>query len=671
MKKLTTICALATSLIGGGYVMADDWYFPSDKSSYEDRIQDVNRNYHFTADAQTFIHNRTDGGARHITGSIYFYIDGDYSATIDSKHYTPSFQQSGSSAGSQTFGWNGAHIVGSENSSMTLTVQDSASPVWISTNGIRVEGGTTLYLNYGEKISYMYSDSSIYLSDGSTVYQNTRGNIDGKLFVFHGASATTTNKVGGTVVFTQESLTQDTSKGAAIVNTAINSDVTVKFDESFVAGSTVNFLTEVNRDASYRNNFDLSGQNVNIYAKSTTLDLNVNNSDKLNKSTVYVEADNIYLGKLEADENSAIHIKGKITGGNFYTKTKGEKIIEMTADSTLTNNTETIKGALITLKSADDTRRTLTVSSRINVESGFDMQNSKLLIKNGFSSGATQGNNAMQLKMDSKSELETYGGLRISANSEIGGKIIVSGTGRNVNGGGDDFKLAFSNGVSTTITLKSTAHIIQKFDSSVTVATSQAKNWIANGTILIENGAKLQLEDRINVSNTKIILNGANSLNIGMNGAEFNSQAQSTINLETPNKTSPASLTTTEFVFNAANELGSFAFSQNNMLLAISFGENGSLVLGEDSTIDSFTGEFFNDASVLVKGEVLNQLRIFDIENTDAFKNKFIAENGYDIYFVDNGDGSFFVNTVVPEPAEWAMIFGAIALGFVAYRKRS
>ena len=30
----------------------------------------------------------------------------------------------------------------------------------------------------------------------------------------------------------------------------------------------------------------------------------------------------------------------------------------------------------------------------------------------------------------------------------------------------------------------------------------------------------------------------------------------------------------------------------------------------------------------------------------------------------------FYINTVVPEPAEWAMIFGAIALGFVAYRRK-
>jgi hypothetical protein len=34
------------------------------------------------------------------------------------------------------------------------------------------------------------------------------------------------------------------------------------------------------------------------------------------------------------------------------------------------------------------------------------------------------------------------------------------------------------------------------------------------------------------------------------------------------------------------------------------------------------------------------------------------------------GGNSIEVNVVVPEPAEWAMIFGALALGLAVYRKR-
>ena len=42
-----------------------------------------------------------------------------------------------------------------------------------------------------------------------------------------------------------------------------------------------------------------------------------------------------------------------------------------------------------------------------------------------------------------------------------------------------------------------------------------------------------------------------------------------------------------------------------------------------------------------------------------------------DVNFVETvaGSGQYWVNAV-PEPAEWAMIFGAIALGFVIYRRR-
>ena len=38
--------------------------------------------------------------------------------------------------------------------------------------------------------------------------------------------------------------------------------------------------------------------------------------------------------------------------------------------------------------------------------------------------------------------------------------------------------------------------------------------------------------------------------------------------------------------------------------------------------------------------------------------------------FVAISGGGFYLNAVVPEPAEWAMIFGAVALTFVAYRRR-
>ena len=38
--------------------------------------------------------------------------------------------------------------------------------------------------------------------------------------------------------------------------------------------------------------------------------------------------------------------------------------------------------------------------------------------------------------------------------------------------------------------------------------------------------------------------------------------------------------------------------------------------------------------------------------------------------YIKSNDGGFYVNAVVSEPAEWAAIFGVIALAFVAYRRR-
>ena len=48
-----------------------------------------------------------------------------------------------------------------------------------------------------------------------------------------------------------------------------------------------------------------------------------------------------------------------------------------------------------------------------------------------------------------------------------------------------------------------------------------------------------------------------------------------------------------------------------------------------------------------------------------------LRELGVNLWIEEIGNtGVYTIYTQVPEPAEWAMIFGAIALGFVAYRRR-
>ena len=68
-------------------------------------------------------------------------------------------------------------------------------------------------------------------------------------------------------------------------------------------------------------------------------------------------------------------------------------------------------------------------------------------------------------------------------------------------------------------------------------------------------------------------------------------------------------------------------------------------------------------SSNLVKNEDDSLLNIFSV-TLDSSGNILTQEKLY-----QNASG-YITAIAVPEPAEWAMIFGAIALGFVAYRRR-
>ena len=480
---------MAVLLVGGSVSL-----FAADvqitEPSQQLTIQDVDTNYYFTADGQILYHDK--GGPRHVTGSVYFYAD-NYNVTICSKEDTDTYVNENSNNAKNTLGWDGVNFVGNTGSSITLSLSENVNPVWITSKGINILGGTTLNLNYGEKISQYVSDSRITIADGSTVVQNTRRVADSTtLFQFVGGTGDIST--GGNVLFTQESLTAGTSKGSAIVNTSLGSGITAKFDSSFAAGSTINFVTD-RSGVSYNNTFALDGQNVNIYAKDVNISgLTVTNSTST-KSQVYVESNSITLANRQnIDANTSIYLKGVISG-SLDMRGQGEKTIELTGNSTISQMGDG-SGSLINLKSAGETRYTLSSNSRMNIAIGFDMQNVKILTKNAAT--GTGGNNALMLKMDSKSEFETYGGLRIQGNSDIAGSIIVKGTGRNTNADGNDFKLAFSGSATNNAIVRSTAVITQKYDPTVT-SVAQSKNWISIGILTVEDGAKLQFEDKIHI----------------------------------------------------------------------------------------------------------------------------------------------------------------------------
>ncbi|MBP3357464.1 MAG: hypothetical protein J6K91_01015 [Opitutales bacterium] len=83
-----------------------------------------------------------------------------------------------------------------------------------------------------------------------------------------------------------------------------------------------------------------------------------------------------------------------------------------------------------------------------------------------------------------------------------------------------------------------------------------------------------------------------------------------------------------------------------------------------------------NTASITFSGLGIGDERVFFVSGKDelTLSSKFtlLSDKGYDFNFVKgtyDGKAGFWM-VAVPEPAEWAVIFGAIALGLAIYRRR-
>ncbi len=112
-------------------------------------------------------------------------------------------------------------------------------------------------------------------------------------------------------------------------------------------------------------------------------------------------------------------------------------------------------------------------------------------------------------------------------------------------------------------------------------------------------------------------------------------------------------------------------------LANLTIDENSSVSLSAGSVVDSYTLVFSEDFST---GDVL-RIDAFDVsiggetiafsslatENVSMFN---VMDKDGETFALNYEDGSFSVGAAIPEPAEWAAIFGALALGFVIYRRR-
>ena len=130
---------------------------------------------------------------------------------------------------------------------------------------------------------------------------------------------------------------------------------------------------------------------------------------------------------------------------------------------------------------------------------------------------------------------------------------------------------------------------------------------------------------------------------------------------------------------------------RNNSTVNVSATAGSNLIFSSVSQVVLFNGNdpvskinFLEDfeGAVLIDTDSLTS---FDAENKQVVVNEsgkncilnFGADSGFDWDsitwtedFMYEGNSYLRIGVAVPEPAEWAMIFGAIALGFAIYRRR-
>ncbi len=141
------------------------------------------------------------------------------------------------------------------------------------------------------------------------------------------------------------------------------------------------------------------------------------------------------------------------------------------------------------------------------------------------------------------------------------------------------------------------------------------------------------------------------------------SQAESTFNFYDGS--------TAKLVIDDVNNIGSLNLG-DDATLTIEFDEDGKLVLGGTDTaktadLNSLMGDL-TAGCITLTGDI--DLKIYSIEGKDV-REYFKTVDGRVLEFVTNDNGvSYIVTSSVPEPAQWAVIFGAIAFGFIIYRKR-
>ena len=213
------------------------------------------------------------------------------------------------------------------------------------------------------------------------------------------------------------------------------------------------------------------------------------------------------------------------------------------------------------------------------------------------------------------------------------------------------------------------------FNGATTFAAGSSGDFIGamviGKTFAVESGSNgITLRDMDTMYRGRIMLNNGAELTLGKENAfkSITSEGKErNVNLLIMSKN-------TKLILNASNKFDQLYYSGNNNSVDVVLDDSSTLLFqGMSSTAES--GNYLNITN-------FEDNRIFFINKELAEKQLTISATTKDgktlttedFEFVagqyTEGINGYWLNAVVPEPSTYAMIFGAIALGFAAYRRR-
>ncbi len=395
----------------------------------------------------------------------------------------------------------------------------------------------------------------------------------------------------------------------------------------------------------------VTNSKINI-SEDTTLTMTSCGSSSDGKEALAFGNTNLELtgsGTLVYDVDGLIYWNGNIESNVVVTMNKGLSI----------NGTTNIYKNFTTNGYSGQANAKICIHSGTTSMSGFAQwgQNSYTEVK----SGAT-------LEVSSLRALSTGGALsNLTQTLKVGGMVSVSsntGSGSGANTVGKNFGI-----------FASKVEVLSGGSIVGTDSTEGARMVIATS---LSNAGTIDLASKLYMTNNSTL-----TLDVGSNIMTEGKTSQKESFIQIANITyvegsrpvvvdiSSANVTKTDITVNVngTQELGGFNFYKDSSV-TLNFEQGATLALGKLQNIDTYTGDF----SINITGDWKDNysLKIFDMDKS-AIEKLNIKSNGVDIdFFVaeDPGNsGVYFINQV-PEPAEWAVIFGAVALAFVAYRRR-